>query len=264
MPRHAILHPSVSTCIDPNQCALAIMTKAPRAGEVKTRLVPPLAPTEAAELNACFLSDLAASISCACTGSRSVRRAACGIAVHTPPGTEAIYDTILPSNFFLMPQRGDTFGERLIFAAEDLFKIGFASVCLINSDSPTVPAESFTEAVRVLAEPGERIVLGPSDDGGYYLIGLQQVYRRLFEKIDWSTERALDQTKRRAAELGLEVCELPPGFDIDDQHGLARLCDELLRGNARDNIAPRTQKFLREIVARRGGSGFGGAQAAGL
>ena len=149
-------------------CALAVMTKAPQAGRVKTRLVPPLTPEEAAELNKCFLRDTAAAISSACS-RRPVARAskmefedagashseaataACGIAVYTPVGAESAYNDILPADFSLLPQRGDKFGERLYFAVEDLFKCGFGSVCLIDSDSPTVPAENFAEAVELLS-----------------------------------------------------------------------------------------------------------------
>src|SRR6266536_2393138 len=145
-------------------CALAVMTKAPQPGRVKTRLVPPLTPEEAAELNKCFLRDTAAAISNA-AGANTV----CGIAVYTPVGAEAAYTDILPADFSLLPQRGDKFGERLYLAIDDLFKCGFESVCLIDSDSPTVPAESFAQAVKLLQRPGDRIVLGLCDDGGYYL-----------------------------------------------------------------------------------------------
>src|SRR5205823_4181107 len=120
-------------------CALGVMTKAPQAGRVKTRLVPPLTPEEAAELNKCFLRDTAAAISNVCSrrpvadagdtqrtrhphGSHSeatIARA-CGIAVYTPVGAESAYSDILPADFSLMPQRADKFGERLYFAVEDL------------------------------------------------------------------------------------------------------------------------------------------------
>ena len=90
------------------------------------------------------------------------------------------------------------FGERLTLAAEDLFSVGFAAVCLIDSDSPTVPQHAYADAVRLLAQPGDRMVLGPSDDGGYYLIGLKTAHRRVFEEIDWSTERVFEQTVARA------------------------------------------------------------------
>jgi hypothetical protein len=162
------------------------------------------------------------------------------------------YADILPADFNLMPQRGEDFGERLYFAAEDLFKYGFDAVCLIDSDSPTIPAENFGRAVELLSLPGDRIVLGPCDDGGYYLIGLKQLHPEVFEEIDWSTERVFEQTRQRAKQIGVDVHELPRGFDVDDHVTLHRLCDELLGRNARDNVAPHTQAFLRELIAREG------------
>jgi len=142
----------------------------------------------------------------------------------------------------------------LVFAAEDLFTVGFTSVCLINSDSPTVPAENFSQAVELVHSPGDCIVLGPSEDGGYYLIGLKKLHREIFKRIDWSTERVLDQTLQRAAEIGTEVKFLPAGYDVDDRATLERLCNELLGENTFSDygIAPNTRKFLAEIVKREG------------
>ncbi|HET9417809.1 MAG TPA: TIGR04282 family arsenosugar biosynthesis glycosyltransferase [Chthoniobacterales bacterium] len=226
------------------------MTKAPRAGQVKTRLVPPLTPDEAAQLNSCFLRDTTAAISAA-AGS-----VACGIAVYTPVGAESDYDDMLPPDFALLPQRGDHFGARLINAAEDLFRIGFSSVCLIDSDSPMVPVEVYAEAPKLLSTDEPRILLGPSDDGGYYLIGLQRLCRRVFENIDWSTERVLQQTIARARELQVRVELLPIGYDVDDGATLRRLCQELLdtRATSTNDVAPATREFLSEIVAREGRS----------
>jgi len=246
---HRVLDPNRPVDIDGDACALAVMTKAPRAGEVKTRLVPPLTHDEAAQLNSSFLSDVAAAISAAAT-----ERIARGVAVYTPLGTEAAYENILPEEFFLIAQRGHNFGDRLIFAAEDLFMVGFTSVCLINSDSPTVPAENFSQAVELLHLPGDCIVLGPSDDGGYYLIGLKKLHREIFERIDWSTEHVLNQTLQRATEIGVEVKLLPAGYDVDDRATLERLCSELLgEHTSRDcGIAANTRKFLAEIIMREG------------
>ena len=225
------------------------MTKVPAPGQVKTRLTPPLTAEEAAGLNICFLQDVAESIADATTISSS-----CGVGVYTPRGEEAAYANILPRNFFLIPQRGDGFGERLISALEDLLAVGFESVCLINSDSPTAPGSVFAEAAKELAKPGDRMVIGPSDDGGYYLIGLKKPHPRLFEDIDWSTERVLDQTLQRAAERGIAVHQLPNAFDVDDQTTLQRLCDELLGKPTGSTIktAPHTRAFLSEIVEREG------------
>jgi rSAM/selenodomain-associated transferase 1 len=243
------------------------MTKAPRAGQVKTRLVPPLTHDEAAEFNSCLLRDISAAILAAsCSGGvrssqvsdahggplQTRRRIARGVGVYTPRGAEAAYGDILPEDFFLIPQRGDHFGDRLIFAAEDLFKVGFTSVCLINSDSPTVPAETFTQAASLLRLPGDRVVLGPCDDGGYYLIGLKKLHREIFERIDWSTEHVLHQTLQRATESGLEAKLLPLGYDVDDRATLQWLCSELLGKNSRGEVAPNTRKFLTEIIKREG------------
>ena len=235
--------------------ALALMTKAPRAGQVKTRLVPPLTSEEAAQLNRCFLQDTGAAISVCCSNliaRNGSRPSAHGVAVYTPVGSESDYTDILPADFSLLPQRGENFGERLYFAAEDLFNCGFESVCLIDSDSPTVPAENFARAVELLSLPGDRIVLGPCDDGGYYLIGLKQLHREVFEKIDWSTGRVFEQTRQRATQIGVGVHELPRGFDVDDHATLHRLCVELFGKNTRDNVAPQTLEFLRELIAHDG------------
>ena len=242
---HRVLNPGGGSVVDGSFCALAIMTKAPRAGQVKTRLVPPLTPEEAAELNTVFLRDLAASIMRACEMSPAK-----SIAVYTPPGSEAAYEKILPRDFALLPQRGTTFGERLIFAAEDLFALGFDSVCLINSDSPSVPPQDFAEAAIELAEPADRVLLGPAHDGGYYLIGLKKLHSRLFEEIEWSTERVLQQTKQRAAEIGLRVHELALGVDVDDRATLERLREELLSVGSPE-VAPHTRKFLAELTERK-------------
>ena len=229
-------------------CALAVMTKAPRAGYVKTRLVPPLTHDEAAQINVRFLQDTAAAITKAAGANGR------GIGVYTPAGAESLYAHVLPNEFELLPQRGDRFGERLINAAADLFKIGFGSLCLIDSDSPTVPAATYRQAIDSLSLKGDRVVLGPSDDGGYYLIGMKQLHRTLFEGIDWSTEQVLEQTKARAVALGLELKLLPASYDIDDRATLYRLCEELMGDNAGsvNHVALHTREFLRAIIAREG------------
>jgi len=198
-------------------------------------------------LNICFLRDTAAAISTALANAR-------GIGCYTPLGAEDAYRHILPPNFHLIPQRGDNLGERLTLATQDLFAVGYASVCLIGSDSPTVPSAIFAQAVNALSLPDDTVVLGPSDDGGYYLIGVKQPHRRIFEEIDWSTNRVLEQTLQRAAELQLEVELLPPSYDVDDHATLRRLCNDLLGPNefVDEATAPATRQFLLEIVTHEG------------
>lgn len=244
---HRILDPQGGSQVPAGLCALAVMTKAPRAGRVKTRLTPPLTPEEAAALNICFLRDTAAAI------SMTDKTSAQGVAAYTPVGAEDAYAGILPDDFLLVPQRGEAFGERLAAATEDLLQIGFASLCLINSDSPTVPAVAFALAVKHLAGAEDCVVLGPSDDGGYYLIGLKKLHRRLFDRIDWSTERVLEQTIAAAREMDLRVHFLPTWYDIDDRATLERLCGELFGSNESAGFdAPATRAFLNELLAREG------------
>ena len=242
---HRVLNPLTRDPVAAGLCALAVMTKAPRPGQVKTRLVPPLTPDEAAQLNRCFLSDTAAAIAAAAPNRAS------GIGVYTPVGSEADYAGILPATFALLPQRGGDFGERLTNAAQDLFRIGFGSVCLIDSDSPTVSTAAYAQAARLLALDGDRVVLGPSDDGGYYLIGLKQLHRPVFENIDWSTERVVEQTIAHLRDLNVPIEVLPTGYDVDDAATLRRLRDELIGPNATATNAPRTRQFISRFLAHR-------------
>lgn len=249
-PSNQVLDPTRPEQMPKGLCALAVMTKAPRAGQVKTRLTPPLTPEEAAALNVCFLRDTTTAISHA-----ALSGGARGIAVYTPVGAENAYAGILPAEFQLVPQRGEEFGERLLSAMEDLFQLGFGSVCLIDSDSPTVPQDVFTEAATRLAQPEETVVLGPAEDGGYYLIGLKKLHRALFEDIAWSTERVLEQTLERARTIKLPVHLLPKWYDVDDRWTLQRLCEEFFAESshaAGGFPAPATRGYLEKLLEREG------------
>ena len=126
-------------------------------------------------------------------------------------------------------------------------------MCLIDSDSPVLPAAALAAAVEALAMPGDRVVLGPSEDGGYYLIGVKQAHGRLFEDITWSTEHVTPETLQRAEELGLEVVQLPTWYDVDDAPTLRALCGELFAGTRPDGFpAPQTRGFLSQLIEREG------------
>jgi len=235
-------------------CAVAIMAKASLAGSVKTRLVPPLSYEEAAELNTCCLADVAANMA-----EASARAPIQGFAAYHPLGSERCFKELLPDNFKLLAPREPTIGRSLFHAARDLFAAGYGSVCLINADSPTLPTDLLVEAVRCLQEPGDRVVLGPAADGGYYLIGLKKFHQRLFEAIDWSTERVYRQTIMRAAEIGVSVAPLAEWYDVDDEPSLAVLARDLLYtpGVKADHngsyAAPRTTAFLAQLATKNGG-----------
>jgi uncharacterized protein len=120
----------------------------------------------------------------------------------------------------------------LLHTIEEILGRGHCSAVVINSDSPTLPTALLVETAEVLAQPGERAVLGPSSDGGYYLLGLKTAHHRMFEDIAWSTERVTEQTLERAREIKLDVHILPVWYDVDDVDGLRRLGDELGRQRA--------------------------------
>jgi rSAM/selenodomain-associated transferase 1 len=227
-------------------CSLGLMAKAPFAGEVKTRLVPPLTPQEAAALNVCFLRDMAMNI-------QSIRESH-GFVVYTPRGSESAFDGVLPEKFELLAQRGATLGDRLCNATDDLLRQGYAGVCLINSDSPTLPEPVLVRAIESLMKDGDRVVLGAAEDGGYYLIGLKHAHRNLFNEIAWSTSNVLTRTKQRAAEIDLPVELLPPWYDVDDAETLSRLCEELFFTSSSNGAypAPHTRAFLEAIIRSEG------------
>src|SRR5258708_3678582 len=201
-------------------CALALMVKVPFVGAVKTRLTPPLSPEEAATLSTCFLRDMTTNLfSMNSDGTE-------GVVLYTPAHAEAFLHNLVPDGFKLVAQHGETLGERLINAATYLLSNGFASVCLINSDSPTLPGEMLRTAASLLAQDGDRVVLGPSEDGGYYLIGLKHPHHELFERIAWSTAEVLAHTIYRAADINLPVELLPTWNDLDHAATLRLLCQE--------------------------------------
>lgn len=211
-------------------CAIAVMAKAPRAGAVKTRLVPPLTPEMAAALSAAFLRDMTENIALA---ARSA--AICGYVAYAPAGSQSLFHGMLAEHTGLVLADGAAvstpgvagFGRCLLHAAQSLSGNGHRAICLLNSDSPTLPTALLSQAADALAEAGDRIVLGPAEDGGYYLLGVKTPHRHLFQDIAWSTEAVAEQTRRRARALGLAVVELDPWYDVDDATALRRLCREL-------------------------------------
>jgi len=156
----------------------------------------------------------------------------------------------LPPQIRLLPPRRSGLGASLYDAAEDLLADGYGAACLVNADSPTLPTAVLVEAARALAAPGDRVVLGPADDGGYYLIGVKQPHRHLFEDIAWSTELVFRQTLARAADLGLEIVTLPGWYDVDDIASLCRLAGELRDPDHSGYAAPHTAAFVRRLAPR--------------
>jgi hypothetical protein len=149
-----------------------------------------------------------------------------------------------------VPQRGTSLGERLSILLAGLLRDGHAGAIAMDSDSPTLPMTYVMDAARLLGEGGSDVVLGPCEDGGYYLIGLGSPQPRLFEGIPWSTDAVLAETLAKARSDGLSVHLLPRWFDVDTEPDLRRLHAELA---ARTGGPRRTAAFVRGlygVVAR--------------
>jgi uncharacterized protein len=248
-----ILSPGRGDLALTDKCAMGIMIKAPRTGFSKTRLSPPLSQEEAANISRCFLKDTTAAI------DALSREDPCmvGIAIYTPVGSEADFAELLPQSFKIIAQREGGFGARLSGATEDLFSVGFSAVCLIDSDSPTLPYHYLCHLSTFLKEPKDRIVIGPSLDGGYYALGLRRTHPRIFEDVNWSTDRVYGETIERSKEINLPAITLPAWYDVDDRFSLNRLLSELFPERA-NQVVPQgspalyTKEFLRQILAREG------------
>ncbi len=215
-------------------CAIAIMAKAPRAGHSKTRLSPPLLPDEARQMSAAFLRDISENILAAAQELGGIT----AYVAFSPAGLEHLFDGVLADGTGLIladgsnrPAHGvEGFGRSLWHATEALFELGHDSVCVLNSDSPTLPTASLVGAARALQHGGDQVVLGPAEDGGYYLLGMTQPHPELYAGMSWSTERVAAQTRAAAARIGLPVHELAPWYDVDDRAALGRLLRELRSG----------------------------------
>ena len=208
-----------------NSCGIAVMAKASAPGRTKTRLVPPLTGGEAAAFNTAFLQDISTNILEAARDLPIQPYMAYG-----PPGPElsvAFFRDVLPPDVRLLEAWWPDFGSCLYGAIDQLLELGHTSAVVLNSDSPTLPTSLLVATAEMLAQPGDRAVLGPSTDGGYYLLGLKSRHRRLFQDIAWSTDQVAGQTLARAAEIGLAVHLLPAWYDVDDAQSLSVLYGEL-------------------------------------
>lgn len=230
-------------------CGVAVMAKASHPGRTKTRLSPPLTHTEAASFNTAFIQDIADNLSAA-----AALESISGYMAYGPPGEDGFFREIVPPAIGLFETWAPNFGDCLQHALAKQFESGHKAACALNSDSPTLPVSLLVEAARLLASPGDRAVLGPSTDGGYYLLGVKQMHRRLFEDISWSTEHVAAQTLERAREIGLDVAILPEWYDIDDKAALQVFAAEVLDGapfdpRLKSSAASHSTALMRQLMA---------------
>jgi uncharacterized protein len=212
--------------------ALAVMAKAPIPGAVKTRLVPPLTQEQAAELYRALLSDQLEHL--------NFLEAADLYVAFTPSEAMPLIASIVPTGYQCFAQRGGDLGERMNEVFAELWRRGHRSLIVIGSDLPPMPLKTFQQGFAQLSAGGKRVVLGPSRDGGYYLIGLNQPVPEIFSDMTWSHERVLTETTAKLARLGIDCRLLAEWFDIDtskDMEQLQATVDPTTRASMKRTLA---------------------------
>jgi rSAM/selenodomain-associated transferase 1 len=227
--------------------ALAVMAKAAVPGLVKTRLVPPLTHEQAAALYGALLADQLEHLK----GIDGVAR----YLAYTPNDAAAMMRELGGDAYAYIAQSGDDLGHRMNQLCVDLWHLGHRNVVLIGSDLPVLPWQIFIDAFTQLSSEEHKVVLGPSRDGGYYLIGMNQPTPALFANMTWGHDRVLAETTARLRRLGVSFALLPSWFDIDT-------LDDIQRLRSLDDLAlrhrmPTTFAYLAEL------SGAGGLKGSG-
>jgi len=195
------------------QVQVVVIAKEPLAGTVKTRLCPPLTPLEAAHVAAAALADTLDVV-----GGSNCRA--------TVVAFEGESDGWVPGGFIVVPQRQGGFGERLAGAIDDAWERTDCPVLLIGMDTPQVTVSDLERAAAALLSPGVDAVLGPADDGGYWLIGIRRPAPGLFADVPMSTDHTAAAQLRRLETLGLPSRVIHPLRDVDtisDAHAVAEL-----------------------------------------
>lgn len=219
--------------------ALVIVAKYPAPGRVKTRLGATIGFEQSARLYRAFLDDLAArfSHSALAGGYDLIWACADNCALMTP---------ILAADARVIPQHGDDFASRLYHICCDCAALGYERTVILGSDSPQISSETVTATFDLLNDSD--VVLGPAEDGGYYLVGLhnQPAPPDIFSGIVMSTAQVFDQTLERAAALDLSVLLTERDFDVDIWEDMLRLAHRL---DVAPSLAPRTHWLLRTLAA---------------
>ena len=222
---------------------IIVFVKNPVPGQVKTRLIPYLSPEQAASLYQAFLIDWCNALSTISTAQRVI--------AYTPPEGLNTLQTLIGEDPVYIPQVGASLGQRLIAAARWACDQEYTKFLFVGSDSPTLPTQYVERALDLLES--RDIVIGPSVDGGYYLIGFSKHGASLsvptiFEGIAWSTEVVFRQTLEKIQEINAQLGLLPPWYDVDTPAGLQLLRDHLFGLNiaGENNPAPQTYSKLRE------------------
>lgn len=236
-------------------CAIAIIAKAPRPGHVKTRLQAVLRPDEAAAMGAAFLRDTLANL------AEAARHAPIApFIAYAPAGEESRFDGIVTGGAALLLADGSNgdapgvygFGRVLLDTTRTLLARGYGAVCVLGADSPTLPTALLVRAARLLLGGKADAVLGPADDGGYWLLGLTRPHPEPYARITWSSETVAAETRARCAAAGLRLAELDTWYDIDDPAALARLVRETSQDASCQTPHPFAAPHSAAAIARLG------------
>jgi rSAM/selenodomain-associated transferase 1 len=220
---------------------LIIFVKAPEPGSVKTRLTPEISANDAARLYKAMAEDIVEAHADASSRDTAV--------FFTPPEARDAIAAWLGESHTLVEQEGEDLGARELGALEYAFRSGYEKAVIIGTDCVLLSEIDIDAAFEALDDVP--LVLGPSEDGGYYLVGTSEPHPAVFEGIDWGTELVLDQTLERADESQVEYRLLEPKCDVDTWADVTRLIAELGE-DARDGRAPRTRKVLKLLGRKKG------------
>lgn len=213
---------------------LIIFMKAPRAGTVKTRLLGEFTAEEALALYRAMAEDLFA---------RLRDSGAFALQVHfTPEDAAEEIKSWLGEDLILRPQQGRDLGERMHGSFAAAFREGFQRAAIIGSDLPTLAHSRVVEAFRQLDR--HEVVLGPGEDGGYYLAALKSPQPELFEEVEWSSPAVLSRTLENASRRGLDVIQLPRESDLDTPADARHLWESFCKEAVQRKLAPRTFAVL--------------------
>lgn len=199
--------------------ALVVFAKAPEPGLVKTRLTGVLTEEEAARLYEAFLWDSLEAY----VGLPAVVR------LYLAPSSGDLPDGLVPEDVSVHTQRGAGLGERMLNAFVETFVAGYERVVIIGTDHPTLPLAFVERAFAELASP-LATVIGPSEDGGYYLLGMNEVYPQLFRGMTYSHPDVFEDTLQRVHTTPASLSILPTWYDVDTPAALRRLAADLDAG----------------------------------
>jgi len=223
--------------------ALTIYARPPELGRVKTRLQPDLTPRQSLELYEAMLADVLERTLRAAEGS-------CDVFVSFSGACAAGGELgALLASARVEYQMGDDLGQRMSHTIQTRLREGYARVVLIGSDSPNLPLDYLDQAFEALAAVD--VVIGPADDGGYYLIGARRLHPRLFQRMPWGTERVMVETRERMASGRVTCHELPRWYDVDTPAAVARLWSDLraAREAGDEDLPQRTCRQLATMMS---------------